>query len=48
MCIRDRLLIELLRLLTGQLADDQLVAIQESEEAAALAQVLDHERERRA
>ncbi|KPU93063.1 C4-dicarboxylate ABC transporter permease [Variovorax paradoxus] len=42
------LLIELLRLVTGRLADDQLVAIQESEEAAALAQVLDHERERRA
>lgn len=42
------LLIELLRLLTGQLADDQLVAIQESEEAAALAQVLEAERERRA
>jgi TRAP-type C4-dicarboxylate transport system permease small subunit len=34
------LLLELYRLLTGQLADDQLVTIQESEEAGALAQVL--------
>ncbi|WP_295987511.1 TRAP transporter small permease [uncultured Variovorax sp.] len=34
------LVIELVRLLTGRVADDELVAIQESEEAAVLAQVL--------
>ena len=34
------LLIDLGRLLTGRLRDDELVAVQESEEAAALAQVL--------
>lgn len=34
------LLGNLLRLLTGRISDDQLVTIQESEEAAALAQVL--------
>ena len=34
------LALDLLKLLTGRLADDQLVAIQESEEAAALAEVL--------
>ncbi|WP_028605811.1 TRAP transporter small permease [Ottowia thiooxydans] len=34
------LLLELYRLLTGQLSEDQLVTIQESEEAGVLAQVL--------
>jgi len=34
------LLLDLLRLLTGRLSDDELVGIQESEEAGALAQAL--------
>ncbi|SIQ55787.1 TRAP transporter small permease [Pseudacidovorax sp. RU35E] len=36
------LLIDIGRLLTGRLREDELVAVQESEEAAALAQVLGH------
>lgn len=36
------LLLELFRLLSGRLADDRLVAIQESEEAAALAEILEY------
>lgn len=34
--------VDLVRLLTGRLREDELVAVQESEEAAALAQVLGH------
>ena len=39
-CAGFLLVLELLRLLTGRLSDDELVTIQESEEAGALAQVL--------
>ncbi len=45
------LAVELARLLAGRLGDDELVTVQESEEAAALAEVLDGrhgEREQRA
>jgi TRAP-type C4-dicarboxylate transport system permease small subunit len=39
-CAAGLVLLDFFRLLTGRVADDELVMIQESEEAAALAQVL--------
>jgi TRAP-type C4-dicarboxylate transport system permease small subunit len=43
-CAAFILLLDLFRLLTGRLSDDELVGIQESEEAGVLAHVLEGER----